>query len=498
MPEWFEPHPLRFRIPAPIALGWRAKQSGRQVSGLGAMAAEAPSAAELIHALRDAGEDRVRIIAGLWTWLDQHLTTLGSLREKIPAIRRAALGDPPFDRVGDDLYRELVEDAVPVAARLLARICRDLGPVRAPIAERSVGYDGAEVIVAWRSSELVGALSDNEFPPSAVEHPSLTTLAPTLLVSPVSLDGIELEITRPRGAAWGLVSAVLAASFSGEGEPSDFAIHLDALGAHGMSGWVSDEAAGVGHFDVAEIDVADEQRCAEAAREAVREAAGPASILVLPELAATEAVATAIAEQLCDLADAPLLTVVGLYHAKVEEEEEGGRDARLSPYVNEAVVYGPDGVELWRHRKLCCAEGEMVEGGPSLCEDIRLGTRLTVVPTPIGNIAVLICLDAFADHARARIAASPADLLLVPSLSPTVHRHRNSLQHLVQLLFGTAFVCNRSPRRDLEATVWNAESNRSFWAIQRRPLTDPVHREDDHHPSFVFRPGDFLDSEASG
>ena len=78
-------------------------------------------------------------------------------------------------------------------------------------------------------------------------------------------------------------------------------------------------------------------------------------------------------------------------------------------------------------------------------EDIVLGSKLQVAPTPLGVLTLLICLDSFVPHVRERVLASPAEVLLIPSLSPTVRRHRTSVEHLAEALWAIAFVCNRAP-----------------------------------------------------
>jgi predicted amidohydrolase len=361
--------------------------------------------------------------------------------------------------------------------------------VKAPLLVPAQGFRGEDVLVSWRVSELVTRVNGAQYPPSALEHPSLTTLAPTLAVSPRLANGIVLEGLRPAGPSWRLVEQTLIQALD-EGSPP-LEIHLDPLGEHGTSGWECDRTLGVGIYDPARIDGEDEERCIAAARVAVSRAAGPSSILLMPELAATPPVLAAIRAQLAAERDAPVLTVVGLYHLPADADPglaslAGGEE--LSDHVNEAVVLGPRGDVLWRHRKLTCAEGTMRKDEPKLAEDIRLGDRLTVVPTPLGNLAVVICLDSFAPHVRDRLAKSPANVLLIPSLSPGVHRHRDSLQHLVQLLWAAAFVCNRSPHVDDEGVgAWNAAANRSFWTLQRNAPALLEEKQTGEYPSFVFK-----------
>ena len=190
--------------------------------------------------------------------------------------------------------------------------------------------------------------------------------------------------------------------------------------------------------------------------------------------------------------NAPALTIVGLYHLSAKDDEETYAlvaEEKLAGHLNEAAVLGPDGKELWRHRKLSCAEGKMKGSDSKVIEDIRPGKRMEFVPTALGNLAVLICLDAIAPQARERFVKGPANVLFVPSLSPSVRRHRNSILHLVEVTWAAAFVCNRSPDQTLGRDAWNAEKARSFWGHQRHGIEIPDARDGSEHHSFVFELG---------
>jgi predicted amidohydrolase len=444
----------------------------------------------LIAALAAAGDDLAALIAILWTWLEAHMRELGSLREPTPSILDAAYRAPRFERLDAELLAWIEEEPLRNAAELLARIGFRFLRVTLPIVELRSGFDGEERMVAWRGAPLAKRLG-GEYPPSAQEHPSLTTLAPTLAVSSISVNQIELRSVSPDGPGWELAERLLARGVSGATETT-LEIHLDTLGPHGLSGVRQSETFEVGRYDAALVDPEDHERCIEAAREAVRLAAGDASILVMPELAATPDVLAAVRDEIARASFPPALTVVGLYHRRAPEPplpSDVVSAAKFADYVNEAVVLGPDGGELWRHRKLCRAEARGA-GGARIVEDIRLGAELAIVRTALGNLSILLCLDAFAAHARDRVLASPANVLLVPSLSPTVARHASSLQQLVQGIWGVAFVCNRSPIVGPGApSNWNHDKNRSFWALQRSPLRPCVPRPEGGHPSFVISVG---------
>jgi hypothetical protein len=448
----------------------------------------------LIDKLRDAAGNTTRTTALLWTWLESNLLALGSLREKPSIILESVLsskrgGSPLYTTVDEQTLAWLAQAPLRNAAELLARIALEFGDATMPVLEWSTGIDGRDVLVAWNGAQLVRLTSDKPVPPSAAEHPALASLSPSLVVSPRTAAGITLTPLAMYGPEWDVAEMRMRQAMISQ-DPEGFAVHLDTLGADGRSGWTQEPGAHVGRYAPEAIATGDERACSEAAVEAISAAAGPCSILIMPELAATPNVLEVIRRALDEQAQAPVLTVIGLYHEPTPPDswlEALAGSAPLAEYHNEAVVLGANGSELWRHRKLSCASGDVDDsGGPQVHEDIRLGDRLTVVPTPLGVLALAICLDVFARHSRERIATSPANLLLIPSLSPHVRRHRDSVQHLVQALWGLAFVCNRAPEPgDDAACVWEGPDVRSFWAIQRRPLSQPAPSAGGR-PSFVF------------
>jgi predicted amidohydrolase len=439
----------------------------------------------LVAKLRAAEGDMTEVIALLWTWLELNLLDLGSLREKPPTIRGEALAAPPFQGMTDGLLDWVAESPLRNGAELLARIGSRLGDGDVGITATATGFGGEPVVVSWRRSELVKRMPGPDYPPPSVnEQPSLTTLAPSLLVCPAVVEEIDLSVHKPLGAEWELAQRKLESGIVGS-DPT-LEVHLDSLGEEGLSAWWVDGELAVAALR--EEDVSSEQHAHAliAVQKAVREASGPSRILVLPELAATDGVLAAIAEELRILGrEAPALTVVGRYHHPADDALE---HPELGRYVNEAVVLGPQGGVLWTHRKLTSAGGKVpTKDGPrDVTEDILLGRSLTVVGSPLGDLALAICLDAFARHSRERLSRSPANVLFIPSLSPKVLRHQTSLEQLVQVLFGIAFVCNRAPAVVQGKSNWDDPENRSFWAIQRKQVKDPV-ASDGQRPSFVFR-----------
>jgi predicted amidohydrolase len=444
----------------------------------------------LIADLRAAQSEPTRVVALLWTWLDRHLLELGSLREKLPAIRKLVVDeDQRYEGIDEALLAWISVAPLRNAAELLSRIDLTLGKPAEGLMTRSVGFQGEEVVVAWRRTDLVRRVGKYGQPPSASEHPSLTTLAPSLVVCPLVAGGLELIPRRLEGLEGELVRSSLENAIQGDRPAIE--VHLDTLATAGLpTPWNLDTQLRLAAL-IEEMKEKEDE-AVEAAEAAIEAARGSSRILVLPELVASDETLTAISGALSRLeGDGPALTIVGRFHRigdgddKIDPDLLG--DSEPARYVNEAVVLGPFGNELWKHRKFSSAGAKVPtdDGEQYMVEDIRLGRSLTVVDTPLGTVAVPICLDTFAAHGRARLERSPANVLLVPSLSAKVERHSSSLRLLVAALWGLAFVCNRWLEWSEENSNWDAEKNRSFWVVPGSDESTSI-RGDGSRPSFVF------------
>ena len=150
----------------------------------------------------------------------------------------------------------------------------------------------------------------------------------------------------------------------------------------------------------------------DAARRLILEACEKgANLLILPELFNTggmitdRAEAYALAESIPDGASVTLLLELaqthGVYVVASLLERQG------ADLFNTAVLVGPDGL-VGKYRKLHPCEDEVywVEPGD-------LG--LPVFHTPIGRIAMLICLDAYYPETARICAMQGADIICIPS-----------------------------------------------------------------------------------
>jgi predicted amidohydrolase len=452
---------------------------------------------DALEAARSGDRALPQTIATLWTWLDRHLLTLGSLREKPLQIYLAAhtehLEGKGFSgHVTDEEIASIRANPLRNSAYLLARIGFFMDGPGTDLATHAEGIDGGRVLVVKRNPALALAAHPHSLPPTAQEHPSLSTLAPRLNVCPQVSRGIKLEVADTYGAHW---RSFRTRMHRGLGKhPPEVQVHLNPLRDRGMTKWTTDPAHKTAFLDSRTVRRRVDVQCTQEVRNAVKSAAGEANLLVMPELSTSARVREKLKSHLSRLRpdQRPAGIVSGLYHAPHDSDGDFDReilsDTPLGGRVNEAVMLGGDGTELLRHRKLSSAAGalESDEMRDYYTEDIVLGSKLQVAPTPLGMLTLLICLDSFVPHVRERVLASPAEVLLIPSLSPTVRRHRTSVEHLAEALWAIAFVCNRALSPTPTApSIWNCGPNRSFWSIQRESVTVPP-KATAKAPWFIF------------
>ncbi len=173
--------------------------------------------------------------------------------------------------------------------------------------------------------------------------------------------------------------------------------------------------------------IADETESLEQAQTVIRNAAADrVDVLVLTELSATVGVVSRARAEIGG--DFPLLVVGGLHH----HERDGD-------WWNLAEVIGPSGEVVFTHKKL--TRINVPDSDPPRWECHQVGDALTVLPSPIGLMAIAICKDVF--DRPTEYEASQATLVLVPSLSPKTQQHANAAAVLVHRNLATTVVANR-------------------------------------------------------
>lgn len=82
---------------------------------------------------------------------------------------------------------------------------------------------------------------------------------------------------------------------------------------------------------------------------------------------------------------------------------------------NTSYLFGPDGLILGKQDKVFLIELE-----EEAALDLESGSleALRVFPTPVGDVGIAICLDAFQDEVVDRLAAQGAQILVQPSANP--------------------------------------------------------------------------------
>lgn len=295
--------------------------------------------------------------------------------------------------------------------------------------EEFVGLDGLAYRVCYRRSFLADSLKTNL---RGFERQSAARdlYATGMKAVPSQVAGTRIEVRPP--ARWG--SPILHRRFSAE--RLDLTVLLWPLSTFLEYRNGPDEGDFVRLHAVENDGAVQAELCA--ATEAARSLR--ATLLVLPELALTPASLQELRRLLHanGAAGFPLLTLAGCCHCPTG-------DGRLDH--NEAVLLGPDGSELHRHRKLSAFTGFSSDPASFRGERLEVGDRISVLESALGNLCPLICLDLFHEPSRAALEASHANLLVVPSLSSKTTAHRDAARRYRVSLKASTFVCNRSFER---------------------------------------------------
>jgi predicted amidohydrolase len=166
------------------------------------------------------------------------------------------------------------------------------------------------------------------------------------------------------------------------------------------------------------VDIDDPNRTRQAARTAVREAAGAgAEIVVLPELALTGSVFASRAEALERAEDLNGPTAISMSRLAAKlgvvlvvgfcEREAGG----AGPYNSALVIDHGEILAVYRKTHLWGTEKLIFEPGSELPP---------VVPTSVGRIAVMICYDLELPEMVRDVTLRGAQLVAVPANWPVV------------------------------------------------------------------------------
>jgi hypothetical protein len=201
-----------------------------------------------------------------------------------------------------------------------------------------------------------------------------------------------------------------------------------------------------------------------------------ATFLLFPELSVSAAAELAIQQALKHHGsrDYPILTIGG--RLMCTKHEDGGEVC-----VNEAFLLGPRGEDLGCHRKITSYEIPQLELREATTSH---GNFVRVLETKLGNLGVLICLDLLHEELKSVMGeAAYANLLMVPSLSPTTSAHMNSADDLFLSSLASTFVCNHRLQHPSFVDTKPLHGNRledgaSFWRVahakkDRRSLMHP-------------------------
>jgi predicted amidohydrolase len=160
------------------------------------------------------------------------------------------------------------------------------------------------------------------------------------------------------------------------------------------------------------------------------------TLLIFPELSVPLRTEEMIRQELSrsGVDGHPILTLFGCCH---RQPSDGGRP------VNEAVLLGPSGAELHRHRKLVRFTDYRFGEHHPVPEKVETGTVVTVLESAFGNLVPLICIDFINEAVEEVLFRCHGNLYPVPSLSPETNAHQVKAVRLQVHNLAATFVCNR-------------------------------------------------------
>lgn len=178
------------------------------------------------------------------------------------------------------------------------------------------------------------------------------------------------------------------------------------------------------------------------------------TLLLFPELAIPSGTENKIRRDLArnGIDGHPILTLFGCCHCPSAEE---------NLYLNEAVLLGPDGFELHRHRKLVPFTDYRFGEAHPVCEPLETGKTITILESAVGNLTPLICIDLLNDGIKEVVRRSHGNLFAVPSFSEETKAHRHAAITLQVRARASTFVCNRWTTPLSEVTT-------SFYRVPRQ------------------------------
>lgn len=252
-----------------------------------------------------------------------------------------------------------------------------------------------------------------------------------------------------------------------------FELLLDYPGAEALS-WP--EKPEFVHLD----GIRNEEELQEEVRKALTMARDlKATVLIFPELAIPARTELAIQDILAGHGPEghPILTLFGCCHRPAPD----GGD------LNEAVLLGPDGTQLDRHRKIAPYSAltklpeEEGESGEYIGEQLERGDRVSVLECALGNLTPLICLEFFHGPLLEVLRRTHGNLFVVPSLSPKTNAHRGAATKLQASNRANSFVCNRWLKEAKTKEKWQQAA--SFYQVHG---DQRAHQPDLDDPRFLL------------
>jgi len=188
---------------------------------------------------------------------------------------------------------------------------------------------------------------------------------------PVEISGFRVQVSPSSGKAWEALNGLLQQEYAN--------LHIGSFADGVEPRWLREHEP-----DFLAEELTDSESRAKSMEANLREAAERgAHLLVFPELTLTPALRRHCIRWLMDNPDHGFALVLpGSFH---QRQGDG--------WINRAELFDANGDLLLHHHKLQASGNMQQAGGPDWCEKIAPGDGIRLLNTPLGLLAMPICLD---------------------------------------------------------------------------------------------------------
>ncbi|OXS62657.1 hypothetical protein B1A99_02020 [Cohnella sp. CIP 111063] len=204
-------------------------------------------------------------------------------------------------------------------------------------------------------------------------------------------------------------------------------------------------------------------------------------LIIFPELSAPIDLQRSIVQQVIDV-DPTMVVIPGSFH--VEGQYCGTDDQEGQFYYNYSEIYtgNANRCKLFKTHPFILKNGTGFEGklsvlnGCDSIERIDIKRKLRIIPTPIGNMAIIICVDLLIGEVEKTLVNHDVKLLIVMALTgnPAGGQFELQMKQLGKKSGTTVFICNNPAFGSVTTTVYFPIRHGIYQGKERPALVETI------------------------